>query len=198
MTVAKKEKRVSINALEKLLPEKSCVTVALDGGVEITVRRHIGLDEVLSFVDEAAQVCFDEENGAYLPEALDFAIKRNLATRYANLTLPENVDRQYDLLYGTGIAAKVLEHIDPEQYHEICGAINKRIEYMLRGSLSMERRQLHEAARKLEEMSDSMARIFEGVDISAVMEAMGKLKDMDEEKIVQALAGLSAAPDAAR
>ena len=185
--MAKKTEKISINTLEKLMPASGVITVELHEGVNLLVKRNISLEDMLLFVDEVVDICFTED-GEYMPEVLDFGIRRNLAVKYANCSLPENVGKQYDLLYGTWVVGAILEHIDSAQYSEICKAIEKRITHQLNTHYSVEQLQLAEISDKLNELTASTSEMFTGVDIASVLETLGTLRGMDEEKVVRALA----------
>lgn len=185
--MAKHEKRFSVNSLEKLMPKEQTVAVALENGETLTVKRRIGLNDMLGFVAEVCQVCFDGETGDYLPEAMEFAIRQNLVRRYALCNLPENVGKQYDLLYQTGIYEAVLNVVDRCQFDAICQAAERKIAHMLQGAYSAERRELMQVSRQMEEIAASTAKLFEGLDMNTVMQAMKQMQGMDEEKLVEAI-----------
>ena len=186
--MAKKENKISINKLEKLIEvEENIVSIALNEETEMLIKKWISLGDVILFVDEVAAACVDESKRRYLPEVREFCIKRNIMLRYANFTLPANLDKQYDLIYQSGVVDEILKHIDTAQLTEICSAIDRRVEFMLDSILSVEHYQLSSVAHQLEEITLSTNKMFENTDISALTENLSKMGNINEEKLVQAV-----------
>ena len=71
-----KRKRVSINALEKVM--KSTYTpeeVITWHDIEVTITKTLPLKDVIGMVNDVVESCFAMEDGDFLPEIRDFAIK---------------------------------------------------------------------------------------------------------------------------
>lgn len=72
--MAKGEKKVSISAVDNIIGERFLNIVTEQWyDIEVKMRRSLPFTEVLAFVDDVVQSCF-QRNGAYVPEVLDFAI----------------------------------------------------------------------------------------------------------------------------
>lgn len=129
--MAKETKRISINKLEALLEKETEREVEIAPDVNIRIKKRLSLAEMLSFVNEVVESCVDIPSGEYLPELREFAIRANVLTRYANFTLPTNVERKYELVFGTSAYETVICYIDTNQLNEIRDVIDRRVSYVI-------------------------------------------------------------------
>lgn len=129
--MAKETKRISINKLEALLEKETEREVEIAPDVNIRIKKRLSLAEMLSFVNEVVESCVDVPSGEYLPELREFAIRANVLTRYANFTLPTNVERKYELVFGTSAYETVICYIDTNQLNEIRDVIDRRVSYVI-------------------------------------------------------------------
>jgi len=187
--MAKKiEKKVSINALEKVAKEQfpeSTVSEWFD--IEVVVKRTLPLQEMLQFVKEVVDVCFLED-GTYVPEIMEFAIKSGVLTHYANFTLPSNLDKQYWLIYSTGAVDHVIQYINMQQLQEIIASVHRKIEQMCDADIVATRARVGELYTAFNKMGEQFANVFGGLsaeDILKVASAVGE-HGLSEEKIVAA------------
>lgn len=89
----------------------------------ISVRPLLTFRETSCFVNTVMAACFDDEHGIAVPEAMDFAIRANTVLRYTNLELPEDLEEQYTVLYGTDIYDTIRQNIQTAQLDAIIKTI---------------------------------------------------------------------------
>lgn len=189
--MSKNNQKISINKLESVLVENT-VTEILNGtdNVEIHITKTLPLQEMLLFVQEVVEACIDGETGEYLPEAYDFAIRAGVLTRYANFTLPANLDNQYMLVYNTGAFDQVVAHINERQFNDIVRAIDKKIKFMLDVISSSAVAKINEVIGKFNELAETAENAFgdvNGEDMANVVKGITQLKDINEENIAQVI-----------
>ena len=189
--MSKNNQKISINKLESVLVENT-VTEILNGtdNVEIHITKTLPLQEMLLFVQEVVEACIDGETGEYLPEAYDFAIRAGVLTRYANFTLPANLDNQYMLVYNTGAFDQVVAHINERQFNDIVRAIDKKIKFMLDVISSSAVTKINEVIGKFNELAEIAKNAFgdvNGEDMANVVKGITQLKDINEENIAQVI-----------
>lgn len=189
--MSKNNQKISINKLESVLVENT-VTEILNGtdNVEIHITKTLPLQEMLLFVQEVVEACIDGETGEYLPEAYDFAIRAGVLTRYANFTLPANLDNQYMLVYNTGAFDQVVAHINERQFNDIVRAIDKKIKFMLDVISSSAVTKINEVIGKFNELVETAENAFgdvNGEDMANVVKGITQLKDINEENIAQVI-----------
>ena len=189
--MSKNNQKISINKLESVLVENT-VTEILNGtdNVEIHITKTLPLQEMLLFVQEVVEACIDGETGEYLPEAYDFAIRAGVLTRYANFTLPANLDNQYMLVYNTGEFDQVVAHINEKQFNDIVRAIDKKIKFMLDVISSSAVTKINEVIGKFNELAENAENAFgdvNGEDMANVVKGITQLKDINEENIAQVI-----------
>lgn len=189
--MSKNNQKISINKFESVLVENT-VTEILNGtdNVEIHITKTLPLQEMLLFVQEVVEACIDGETGEYLPEAYDFAIRAGVLTRYANFTLPANLDNQYMLVYNTGAFDQVVAHINERQFNDIVRAIDKKIKFMLDVISSSAVTKINEVIGKFNELAETAENAFgdvNGEDMANVVKGITQLKDINEENIAQVI-----------
>ena len=165
--MADKMKRISVNALERVVKD-------LDDGIitknwrsnEVSIKRRLGLYETM----------------------LDFAIRCSVLEMYANFTLPENVERKYDFVYGCDAYEFVLNEIDEEQFDIIMDAIDEKIEHIANAQADAVMQKANEMIASLEQLESQLSTVFAGIgaeDMAGIVNAL-KSGTLDEERLVNA------------
>lgn len=86
----------------------------------IVLKKLLTIEEYLCCVNNIIKYCEDSEGG-FAIELLDFSLRVNIVMAYANVTLPENIDELYYLMYSSDL------------YETVCNAVNRaQIEAILR------------------------------------------------------------------
>lgn len=186
--MAKKEKRVSVNALEKIAKEQFPESVTEQWfDIEVTIKRSLPLKEMLQFVQEVVDACFTTD-GTFVPEIMDFATKSGILTHYANFTLPDNLEKQYWLIYSTGAVDMVCQHINMVQLQEMIGGINRKIDHMCDTDIVATKAKLNDLYEAFVKMGTEVSDLFSGVNAEELQKMVGTLggTELNEEKIVSA------------
>lgn len=186
--MAKKEKRISINALEKIAKEQFPESVTEQWfDIEVTIKRSLPLKEMLEFVQEVVDACFTTD-GTFVPEIMDFATKSGILTHYANFTLPDNLEKQYWLIYSTGAVDMVCQHINMVQLQEMIGGINRKIDHMCDTDTVATKAKLNDLYEAFVKMGTEVSELFSGVNADELQKMVGNLgsAELSEEKIVSA------------
>lgn len=185
--MADKEKKISIASFDKVLKEQTVPdTTEHWFGNEVVIKHTISIAQMLAFVDNVVSSCFHDEG--YMPEVKDLLIKSNLLTRYANFTLPENLEHRYTLIYNTDAVAMVSKHISSAQFDEILRAIDEKIDYICNTNITAIEKQMQQLAASFEDVSKKMAEMFASVapdDISKLTSALAG-GQFSEERLVEA------------
>ena len=187
--MAKTIKCVSITTLDKIAKEtfNNNIETFEWYGADIIIKHSIGLSDVLEFVNNVVESCFGE-SGNFIPEVMDFAIKGNILTKYANLTMPENLEHRYDLIYQTDIVDEVCKRINRAQLQEVISSIGKKIDYLCSVNASVVQQKLNELVIAFEGMQKQTASLFDNVSNEDIEKLIGAVSggSISEEKIVEA------------
>lgn len=134
--MANKVKKISINALEKCI-ERKPETVNIEwNGLDITIKTRLSFEEMMAFVDGVAESCFAADTKAFIPVAKDFVIGCLVIEMYSNLTLPQNVNKKYEIVSGCDVVDVILENVDKAQFDNIIKSINEKIRYLIEENLA--------------------------------------------------------------
>lgn len=187
-----KAKRVSINALEKALFNVHEHEVVIDGtdDVKMIVRDFLPLTDVLVFVREVADSVVDMEEGVYRPEMYDYMMRYCLMTIHANLTLPKDPEKAYDLMYNTPVIEQIQQIVgSTAQYKNIEGMIENKIVHNLEIIERSVEKQVREYLNMMEQFTSSVAPLFEDMDADKVAEFFNRMSEeerIDERALVEA------------
>ncbi len=189
--MAKDIKKISINKFEQALNNDNIITERLidTEDVAIQIKKTITLPEMILFVQEVVEACVDGENGEYIPEAYDFAIRSAVLTHYANFAMPTNLDKQYWLVYNTRAFEQVINNINEHQFNDIIRAIDRKIKYMLDIMSSAAVSKIHEVINKFNDIAETGEKVFSNTsadEIADFVSGISKLKDIKEEDIAKA------------
>lgn len=198
--MAKNEKRVSVNAFERVMKNNFANTQTIQWyDIEVVVKRSLSVTEMLAFVNNVVESVFDSD-GNYTPEAMDFAVRLNILTRYANFTMPKDVLKQYEFVYGTDAVDAVTEFINMTQLKEITAAIKRKVDYACSINVSTVQRELMKLVTSFSELQANTEKIFDGVsndDLNRLVSALAEHGELDEKKIVDAVLEKRSADDTA-
>lgn len=187
-----KAKRVSINALEKALFNVHEHEVVIDGtdDVKMIVRDFLPLTDVLVFVREVAESVVDMEEGVYRPEMYDYMMRYCLMTIHANLTLPKDPEKAYDLMYNTPVIEQIKQIVgSTAQYKNIESMIENKIVHNLEIIERSVEKQVREYLNMMEQFTNSVAPLFEDMDADKVAEFFNRMSEeerIDERALVEA------------
>lgn len=189
--MARANSYISVNKFKKILQDNT-VDIALDGtdDVRIEITRTLSLMDMLQFVENVISSCIDVDTGTYTPEVLDFAIKEEILTKYANFRLPSSIEKRYELIYNTDAVDQVTEHINQVQLHEIRNAIDARINYSLSIITGALTGKVNEMTSQLNEFVRSAKKAFTGInpnDISVLADSLSNMRGIDEVKLADAI-----------
>lgn len=186
--MAKGEKKVSISAVDNIISERFLNVVTEQWyDVEVKMRRSLPFTEVLAFVDDVVQSCF-QRNGAYVPEVLDFAIKCNIIGKYTNVSMPDNLEHRYAILYNSDLVDFVCQHINMQQLQEMVSSINRKLAYMCDTNTVSVQNRLNDLISAFETMQEKTDAMFSDVTPDDMTRLVGAIGDgaLTEEKIVEA------------
>lgn len=134
--MANKVKKISINALEKCIERKPEIVNIEWNGLDITIKTRLSFEEMMAFVDGVAESCFAADTKAFIPVAKDFVIGCLVIEMYSNLTLPQNVNKKYEIISGCDVVDVILENVDKAQFDNIVKSINEKIRYLIEENLA--------------------------------------------------------------
>lgn len=186
--MAKGEKKISISAVDNIIGERFLNVVTEQWyDVEVKMRRSLPFTEVLAFVDDVVQSCF-QRNGAYVPEVLDFAIKSNIISKYTNVSMPDNLEHRYAILYNSDLVDFVCQHINMQQLQEMVNSINRKLAYMCDTNTVSVQNRLNDLISAFEAMQEKTEAMFGDVTPDDMTRLVGAIGDgaLTEEKIVEA------------
>jgi len=188
VTMAKADKKVSIALFDKIAKEQFQNEATIEWhDAQLRVKYALSLTDMLAFVDDVVGSCFHDKLG-YMPEVKDFAIKTNILSRYANFSLPDNLEHRYQLVYMTDAVDAVCAAIDGTQLQEIVNSINSKIRFLCDSKATMIQERINDVLSTMEEMRDNTKSIFDGITQDDLKNLMGAITSngMDEQKLVQA------------
>lgn len=186
--MAKNEKKIPINSLDKIIKENYnniIATVWCD--VDVTIKRTLAFKDMLEFVNDVVMSCF-QENGNFVPEVVDFAIKGNILSKYANFSLPDKLEHRYEIIYCTDAVKFVCQFINMEQLNEITASINKKISYLCNTNVMNIQKQIMELVSSFETMQQKTTDMFANLTPEDVTKVLSAFEDgkFSEEKLVEA------------
>lgn len=181
--------RISVNAFENVMKETYEPTEKFNwNGIEVTVKKNLSLNEMLEFVNIVVSTCFSNESNSYMPEVRDFATRICILDKYANFTMPKNIETQYELVYCTDAVEQVLQHVNSNQFNEIELSISKKIDNMSQANIEAVNKQMNELFNEFNNLQNSLASLFDGIENIDIRAFAGAISNggIDEEKLVKA------------
>ena len=161
--MADKIKRISATAFEKATESAYEPTVNVEwNGLPLVIKRHLNLAEMAKFVDVCVKACFNPDDASYSPEVKDLAIRSCIVALYTNVTLPENIAKQYELIYHSMILDIIYANVDQIQLDAIIRAIDDKVEHLAAANIEMVNKQMNDLYGALDGVQKQMSEMFDG------------------------------------
>lgn len=153
----KKNNKVSVAAIEKIMKEHfASDTKTFDWyGVEVEYKENISIDDMASLVDEVVNSCFDKD-GNYIPEFKDFLIRALIVRMYSNVRMPQDIKKQYSILFNGDLYDVLTQHIDKVQYTSILDAIDTKLLYRSSADIASARQAINEMIAQFQNLSEQL------------------------------------------
>ena len=181
--------KISFEKIEEIMNERFFVVDTMDWyGVEVEVKSLIPFALASELVRRIADACFSDD-GEYMPEVSDFALRLGVIEAYTNIELPDNVEEQNRLLYGTDLWEDIISLIYDAQFNMIVQSVNQRVSYRLDTNKAAFERGVNEVMDGLMQLGEQFNTVMADVepgDVKRMIEAIGE-NGIDEEKIVKAV-----------
>jgi len=157
-------------------------------GIEMTIKRLLSLEEMLTFVNDVVSSCFEEKTGEYIPEIKDFAIRCSIMESYAGFVLPSDLSEKYSMIYNSDIVSFIVKHIDKNQFESILSSIDDKIEHQAQNNIEAINKQMNELIAGFSTIEQNLSNIFGNVDSDTISKIAGAIVDgsFDEKKLVDA------------
>lgn len=184
-----KTKKISINAFDKIVKENYAPVTTIEWhGQEVVIKCTLSFKEMLEFVDSVTKTCFTMTTNTYMPEVKDFAVKSNILEKYANFTLPDNLDHRYELIYSSDAIETILTHVNYHQFNEIMAAIDAKIKNLAQSNIEATNKQMNEIYAAFTNLQTQIEGMFSGIDASNFNALIGAFGNggLNEEKLVDA------------
>lgn len=186
--MGKKINKISINSFEKTMKENfSDIVVVKWYGIDIEIRPTISLVDAAEFISNIVSAAISDD-GDYMPEFVDFVMRCNVLTKYANFTISDNTEKTYDLVYKTNAFDTVMEQINKRQLDAIMNSSMQKIEFEKQVALSNITRDTIDAIEAINKMQRQMEEILDGIsneDMQRFVNAVGE-NEIDYDELVRA------------
>lgn len=186
--MAKSEKRISISVMDKIIKEHfENATTEQWYGIEVQIKKTLSFTEMMEFVNDVVLSCF-QEDGGFVPEVMDFAIRSNILSKYANFSLPDKLEHRYEIIYMTDIIDLVCSRINGAQLNEIVASINRKVEFLCDSNALMIKRQVNDLISAFNDLQARTEGMFNGISSDDIAKLANVLSsgELDEGKIVEA------------
>ena len=129
-------------------------------GIEMTIKRLLSLEEMLTFVNDVVSSCFEEKTGEYIPEIKDFAIRCSIMESYAGFVLPSDLSEKYSMIYNSDIVSFIVKHIDKNQFESILSSIDDKIEHQAQNNIEAINKQMNELIAGFSTIEQNLSNIL--------------------------------------
>lgn len=171
-------------------------------GHDILVRKYLSMTEMLSFVQNVIEVCYQpsEDNGVaiFMPELREYAIDFYTIAFYTNIDLTDgesiegeaNVDDigTYDFIVRSGIINEVVPCIDQTQFDSIMRSIGAKIKYINETSAVSVLSDVGEVNNAINELAPQLQELLDPENSGKLQEALNVITKFAEDKTIQQLA----------
>lgn len=176
-------------------PMTKMVTV---GDIDIEVKYHLTFDEMVDFVDNVVDSCFQDNGETYIPEFKDYMIREQIIFWYTNIELPENIRDRYNFLYGSDLISRIIdEAINRNEFNNILQAIDLQIDHMRDVYHMQYKQKIDEIYSSITGITDQVAKLYEDMSDEQLVDLVKAVAGMtdgsvDDEAIARAMINFKA------
>lgn len=182
----KKENRISVNALDEAIKntnqiQDSCVSISNFENFNFTFKKYLTIQETVDFVSSVIRTTFI--NNVYYPELYDFAFKSTFIEHITNLTLPNNINKSNDFIYGTDLFKQIYMAVEES------GELLKRL-----NSVCREHIELNNKKTKFDDLCNTIIELIKNydskvkdIDIKSFIDKISSFDKIDEKKLANAV-----------
>lgn len=175
--MAAKSKKVTFNMINATLPKTETHEVVF-GDFVLEVKEYLTFAEATQFVTDAYSFCFDADTNEYVPEARDMAIRFATLFYYANIEMPKDLSKAYNVAYGTTLYQDVCFHINDEQYTTLIAAFDERVEYSKAMNISAAVTHVNELLKAMDDMMSGSAKVLDAYNSPEFAEAITSISNI--------------------
>lgn len=187
-------KKIAIKTWKEIVNRELPAETKVDFyGAELIIKRQLSLEEMITFVNECVDPCFDNDEHKYNAEIKDFVIRSNMIKYYTNLALPEDMSERYDMLCklgaNTNFTEVLYENIDCNQFEKMADAIEAKIDEENLMNELLFTNKITKVITSIETLINSIGAAMSTVSEEDIAQLIKKLKDdgFNEEKLVEAV-----------
>lgn len=148
-------------------------------GLEIHIKKQIGVADMLDFVNTVVAWCIDEDTGEYRPEWRAFSYRLEIVEKYTNLTLPKDLDKQYHILLCNDLIDMIVNSVNFSQLTDIEDAIDDKISYIRQSSSSATYKQMSDVVNAFSQMQDVANEMFTKENVATLNQFMETVNNID-------------------
>lgn len=184
--MAQKKNKVSVAAIEGVMKEQFNENRKVFDwyGVEVEYLETLSMVQMVTFVDSVVDSCFDKD-GDYISEMKEFLIRTFTVQLYTNVRMPQNIEKQYDIVFGGDLYEVLIQHINKDQYGSMIEAIEDKLRYRVDADIVASRKSINELLLRFEAWGEELSKISAD-DVKNIAGALNGF-DLDEEKLVDAV-----------
>lgn len=165
-------------------------------GQDIFIKRHLSLPEVLAFVSNVVDVCYQGEGDAlvYTPEVQAYAIQHSLVSFYTNIDISEPESGEdddfgaYDFVTRSDIVDLILKTIDHNQYESIIKAIASKIKYINEQNSAAVMSEMSTLNSTINEILPQISELFNDGNTDKMKSVIDALQVFNEDATIRRLA----------
>lgn len=120
--------KVSVTKMDEYLKNNFINEEIIElNGLQVSIKKTIGIKEMVTLVSKVVASCFDPESGECMFYIKDFILRREIISAYSNVAMPSSLEHQYKIVYNSGVFEEIINR-DNAEVGAIIRAINKEID----------------------------------------------------------------------
>lgn len=182
-----KIKKISISHIDEVMKENYNNVVTKDWfGADLVIRKTISFIEYMNVIDAITRACFDSA-GVYYPGMMDFAIRCCVISVYANVNIPSDNDKQYNIAMNSGLYEEIVKEINIEQLNTIKEAVELNVKHIADAMALESKAKIEETGKAFEEMATSFGSLFNGISEEDIKNAAKLIESVGDKEILNAV-----------
>ena len=93
-------------------------------GKRIKINPMISFHEAVSFIQSVLNSSTSSKDNVLVLESVEFIFLSKFLEVYANIKLPDNLEEQYEIIYGSDLVEKISEEVNKSQLLSIADIIH--------------------------------------------------------------------------
>ncbi len=186
-----KTKKVTFNMIAVCVEDSPCTELVVSDDITVEIKHRLDFKEAIQFAQNIVSICYDDDDDTdYYPEVFDAAVRISTLMSYAGVDAPKDINKAFNVVYGTALFDRILAIIDDNQWHILVEGARRKIAFkrsLIESNVAVK---VNDLLARIDAVTKESEKLMEGVDADDLLKSMDEIvkgygKQVDQAKQIK-------------